>query len=45
MQELEKIGDAKVEHPYFGNDRNPYEEEVSLDGPATRVSFDEEPHA
>lgn len=44
-QVLEKNGDAKVEHPYFLSDKNPYEEEVSLDGPATKVSFDQEPHA
>jgi len=43
--ELEKIGDAKIEHPYFIGDENPFHEEVSLDGPATKVSFEPGPQA
>ena len=36
---LERIGEANIEHPYFGNDRNQYRENVSLDGVTTRVTF------
>jgi len=36
---LERIGNAKVEHPWFLNDKNPYEEGVSLNGAVTRVTF------
>jgi hypothetical protein len=37
---LERIGEATVEHPYFGNERSTYQENVSLDGVTTKVSFD-----
>jgi hypothetical protein len=37
---LERIGDAKIEHPWFENDRNPYRENVSLSDSTTTVSFD-----
>jgi hypothetical protein len=37
---LERIGDAKIEHPWFENDRNPYRENVSLSDATTTVSFD-----
>jgi hypothetical protein len=36
---LERIGEAKIEHPYFDNDRNQYQENVTLDGVTTRVNF------
>jgi hypothetical protein len=38
---LECIGEAKIEHPYFDNDRDQYKENVSLDGVTTRVTFDQ----
>jgi hypothetical protein len=40
VQALEKIGDAKVEHPWFLNDLNSYGEGVSLDGVTTKVTFE-----
>jgi len=40
VRALEKIGDAKVEHPWFLNDLNPYGEGVSLDGVTTKVTFE-----
>ncbi|HTB08348.1 MAG TPA: hypothetical protein VK704_00945 [Acidimicrobiales bacterium] len=36
---LERIGDAKIEHPWFLNDRHPYQESVSLNDATTTVSF------
>jgi len=39
---LERIGEAKIEHPYFDNDRSPYKENVSLDGVTTKVTFERE---
>lgn len=37
---LERIGEAKIEHPYFDNDRSPYQEHVSLNGVTTKVTFE-----
>jgi hypothetical protein len=37
---LERIGDAKIDHPYFDNDQSPYQEHVSLDGATTKVTFE-----
>jgi hypothetical protein len=37
---LERIGETKIEHPYFDNDRSPYQENVSLDGVTTKVTFE-----
>ncbi len=36
---LERIGEATIEHPYFDNDKNHYQEHVSLDGATTKVTF------
>jgi hypothetical protein len=44
-QALERIGDAKIEHPWFLNDKNPYREDVSLSDATTTVSFDPKPTA
>jgi hypothetical protein len=38
---LERTGEATIEHPYFDNDRSHYQENVSLDGVTTKVTFDQ----
>jgi hypothetical protein len=38
---LERIGDAKVERPWFLNDKSPYQESVSLSDATTIVSFEQ----
>jgi hypothetical protein len=39
VRALERIGDAKIEHPWFLNDRTPYQESVTLNDATTTVSF------